>query len=96
MIAADDGGLYEISQEDLLRAATKLSAEDPGYLMIQKAADEGLENAVVENTGKPQDGTGYFVCKTFSECSYSKSVFINVRQPEPQEDPLDLAPDDEE
>ena len=80
VIAADDGGLYEISHEELVRAAKKISPDDPGYETLNEAADSGLESAVLNNLspGAERDA-GLFVCKTFSQCSHAKNFFINVR-----------------
>lgn len=79
VIAADDGGLYEISQDDLIRAAKKIPETDPGYRILQNAAEAGLENAVVSDGGDTKSRAAYFVCKTFSQCANSKNFFINVR-----------------
>lgn len=79
VIAADDGGLYEISHDDLIRAAKKVSPEDPGYRILQDAANAGLDHATLVNQGKVADRHAVFVCKTFSQCSHSKNLFVNVR-----------------
>lgn len=79
IIAADDGGLYEISHEELIHAAKKVSADDPGYRLLNEAASSGLESAVMHNEGDSPERNAVFVCKTFSQCSHAKNFFINVR-----------------
>lgn len=86
VIAADDGGLYEISQDDLLRAAKKVSADDPGYRVLQDAANAGLTHALTEASEAPEQRNPFFVCKTFSQCSFTKNYFVNLRDGERTDD----------
>ncbi len=79
IIAADDGGLYEISHEEIIRAARKVEEDEPGYRLLADAADAGLESAVMKGDSGPTDRSAAFVCKTFSQCSAAKNLFINVR-----------------
>ncbi len=79
VIAADDGGLYEISQDELINAAKEVPLSDPGYRALQEAAESGLETAVMKHSGENEGPSTNFVCKTFSQCANSKNYFINVR-----------------
>ena len=79
IIAADDGGLYEISHEELIHAARKVPEDDPGHRVLNEAANSGLESAVMTDSVGPQDRNALFVCKSFSQCSHAKNFFINVR-----------------
>ena len=77
VIAADDGGLYQISKEELIRAARRVPEDDPGYESIQRAADEGTMMTSFRPRRPPIGPCG---CQVFNSNFLAQSFFINTRR----------------